>query len=83
LGGLHFRSPVIRVLARHDRSHPFQRIAMFVVRLRRSSSSFGCEYDWQLKVRPGLRTTYVADSKFNADLWKPATSRPFTVRIRH
>jgi hypothetical protein len=76
-------SPVVRVLARHDRSHPFQRIAMFALRLRGRSTSHGCNYAWQLKVRPGLPTIYIADSKLSANLWKPATSRPFTVRIQH
>lgn len=81
--GRHVYSPVVRVLDRHDSNHPFQRIAMFSLRLRGQSSSQGCDYPWHLKVRPGLRTTYVADSKLSANLWKPATSKPFTVRVRH
>jgi hypothetical protein len=84
LSGLHDRSATIRVLARHDHSHPFQRIAMFVRRGNPDRSNrHGCTFDWQLKVRPGLRTTYIADSPFGTKWWKPATSRPFTVRVRN
>lgn len=77
------RSPVIRVLARHDRRHPFERIAMFVrpygsVKVVKHS----CTYRWQLEVRPGLRTIYIADSTFARRWWAPATSRPFAVRVR-
>jgi hypothetical protein len=83
LCGVGNHSPVVRVLARHDRRHPFQRIAMFVLHVGGRSTSHGCNYAWQLKVRPGLRTIYIADSKLSADLWKPATSRPFRVTIQH
>lgn len=76
-------SPLIRVLARHDRSHPFKRIAMF--RLPFGTATVGrhsCTYTWRLHVRPGLPTIYIADSKVGTQWWRPATSRPFRVLIR-
>jgi hypothetical protein len=75
-------NPVVRVLARHERTSPFQRIAMLRQRLTRYSRSHGCTYAWRLKVRPGLRTTYLAYSNLRPESQKPLTSRPFTVKIR-
>jgi hypothetical protein len=74
----------LRVLARHDRSRHFKRIAMFPVPGREANSgTTRCTFSWQLKVRPGERTTYIANAKGRADYWMQATSKPFTVRVRH
>jgi hypothetical protein len=80
--GTHF-FPVV-VLARHDSRHPFERIATVPLR-------FGPTYldRWNLVVQPSETTTYIAkvtgqlpyapDGQF----WTNATSRPFTVQVRH
>lgn len=76
--------PVI-VLARDDRQHAFHRIAMVSARLRGGVDVFGHrggQFDWHLRVRPGLRTTYVAEAIGQRTIWKPATSSRFAITIR-
>jgi hypothetical protein len=69
--------PVI-VLARHDPNRPYTQIATLAVR-------HGAHGDfWQLQVRPGVTTTYIAEANGqlpNGAIWKPAKSRPFSVRM--
>jgi hypothetical protein len=67
--------PVI-VLARDNRQHAFHRIAIV-----RASLGDG-QFIWQLRVRPGVRTTYVAEATGQRRIWKQARSSRFTVRIR-
>lgn len=77
--------PVV-VLARHNRNQPFKRIAMFPGRGRSHSKSAvdnRCTYTWQREVRPELSTTYIAKTFGGLYLYRPATSRPFTVMVRH
>jgi len=78
------RHPV-RVLARHDRSQTFKRIAMIPVPGPKVNLFGHCAngYAWQLKVRPGERTTYIAHVTGDLQYWEQAESRPFTVLIRH
>jgi hypothetical protein len=68
--------PVI-VLARHNPNRPYKQIAVLTVR----RSAHG--YVWQLQVRPGVPTTYIAVANgqlAEGAIWKPARSRPFSVR---
>jgi hypothetical protein len=65
--------PVI-VLARSSASDTFEEIA--------SVATNGL---WHLRVRPRVSTTYVAKLSgqlAGTSIWEPATSRPFTVRMR-
>jgi hypothetical protein len=76
---------VMRVLARHDRSQPFKRIAMFPIGgppQSKKAVDNRCTYTWQRKVRPGQPTTYIAGTFGRLHVFKRATSRPFTVRVR-
>lgn len=70
--------PVI-VFARDHRQHVFHRIAMVSARFSRLQ---GGQFIWHLRVRPGVRTTYVAEAKGQRRIWKQARSSRFTVRIR-
>jgi hypothetical protein len=75
----------MRVLARHDRSQPFKRIAMFPIGgppQSKKAVDNRCTYTWQRKVRPGQPTTYIAGTFGRLHVFKRATSRPFTVRVR-
>jgi hypothetical protein len=69
------------VLARRGGSHAFEPIT--TGRLW-SSQPFQTgsliEYGWKLKVRPGVKTTYIAEVKAQPWIWGLAKSRPFTVR---
>jgi plastocyanin len=71
--------PVI-VLARFAGSHTFKAIATVALGGSPDASDV-----WHLKVRPGVATTYIAELNGQppgARIWKQATSRPFTVRMR-
>jgi hypothetical protein len=75
--------PVI-LLARHDRFHPFRRVATVRARVR---GRWGPDSRvlWQLRVRPRARTIYIAEAKFQpagGQVWQPAWSRPFKVLVR-
>jgi hypothetical protein len=68
--------PVV-IFARYDRGQPLKQIA----RLRAPDRS------WHLRVRPGVRTTYIAQVSGQlpeGQIWtqQPSWSRPFTVLIR-
>jgi hypothetical protein len=70
--------PVV-ILARHDRSHAFRRVA--VVRPKAE----GTQAIWRLRVRPRTRTTYIAEANYEPGsgvLWQDATSKPFKVVVR-
>lgn len=72
--------PVI-VLARHDRHHAFQRIAMAAEPGRRKSSGF----PWELWLHPKTTTIYIAEATNQPDFgqfWQNARSRPFKVIVR-
>jgi hypothetical protein len=75
----------LAILTRHDRSQHFKRIANFPVRPTKKNTpatNNRCTYVWQRNVRPGVATTYIASVTEVARIWRPATSRPFTVLIR-
>jgi hypothetical protein len=71
------------VLARHERSQPFKRIAILPERpsKARRTTNNECFFGWQLSVRPGVATTYIAKVTDFARIWRVAISRPFTVLI--
>ena len=73
------------VLARHDGSHAFKPIT--TGRLWASqpyeSNHGSISYSWKRKVHPGETTTYIAKVTGYQWFWSDATSRAFTVRIRH
>jgi plastocyanin len=76
----------VRVLARQNRSHPYRLIAMFPVRAHHTHvpvGDNGCTLPWHLTVRPGVRTTYIAEATGLAQFYKQAMSSPYTVLIRH
>ena len=80
--------PII-VLARHNRYHPFRRIAVVTAKLHPTPKShvhpWG-ELIWRLRVRPRARTTYIAEAKSQpqgGQVWQQAQSKPFEVRFRH
>jgi hypothetical protein len=71
--------PVI-VLARYAGSHTFKAMATVAM-----GGVVDTQDSWQLKVRPGEATTYIAEVTGQlpgGQIWKHATSRPFTVRMR-
>ena len=77
--GLFFHMSVI-VLARHDRHHAFQRIAMAAEPGKRQSSGS----PWQLHVHPTTTTTYIAEATEQphaGQFWTNATSKPFRVVV--
>ncbi len=72
--------PVI-VLARHDRHHPYQRIAMAAEPGKRQPSG----YPWQLHVHPKRTTIYIAEANSQPDygqFWTNATSKPFKAVVK-
>ncbi len=69
--------PVI-VLARHDRHHPFRRIAMAAEPGQLQPSG----YCWQLSVHPKTNTIYIAQATSDDETWQDATTRPFKVVVR-
>lgn len=71
------RMPVT-LLARHDRHHPFKRLAVNAELKKRGTSGF----PWKLYVHPKATTTYIAEATSNASYWQPAMSRPFRVVVR-
>jgi hypothetical protein len=80
--------PII-VLARHDRHHPFRRIAVVRAKLHPTPKShvhpWG-ELIWQLRVRPRTRTIYIAEANYQpqgGQVWQQAWSKPFKVLVRN
>ena len=74
--------PVI-VLARHDRMHPFHRIAVVRPRQEHSNGPFGPVL-WHLRVHPRARTIYIVEANSQpsgGQYWQRAWSRPFRVRV--
>ena len=76
--------PII-VLARRDRYHAFHRIAVVRAQLHPSTKNapFG-ELLWQLRVRPRVRTIYIAEANSQPPggrVWQRAWSRSFRVRV--
>jgi len=71
--------PVI-VLARYAGAHAFKAIATVTM-----PGGGDVQDPWRLKVRPGVATTYIAEvtgQPPGGQIWRQATSRPFTVRMR-
>jgi hypothetical protein len=64
-------APSVTILARHDRSHPFRRIAVVH---SEAAGGDGSQYAWQLQVSPRRGTMYLAVSG-------GARSRPLRVRV--
>jgi hypothetical protein len=77
--------PII-VLARHDRYHPFRRIAVVTAKLQPRSKNFPFgKLEWQLRVRPGRRTIYIAEADSQpkgGQVWQRAWSKPLKVVVR-
>lgn len=72
------------VLARHDGRHAFKPITTGRLWSSESYAHNGTiSYSWKRKVHPGETTTYVAKVTGYQWFWSDATSRAFTVRIRH
>jgi len=73
------------VLARHAGQHVFKPVT--TGRLWSSQpyewGNGSIRYSWKRKVRPGETTTYIAKVSGYRWFWSDATSRAFTVRIRH
>jgi hypothetical protein len=76
------------VLARHDRYHPFRRIAVVRAKLHPTPKShvhpWG-ELIWQLRVRPRTHTIYIAEASYQppgGQVWQQAWSKPFKVLVR-
>jgi hypothetical protein len=86
-------APVV-VFVRHDSKQPFKPIATIRTRFDGPDDT---AYGWKLTVRPGVTTTYIARvrgqrlcyfpaarcGRPHGQVWANATSRPFTIRIRH
>ena len=86
--------PPVIVLARHNSSQPFEPVATVRTRFQRNDHA---KYGWKLNVQPEVTTTYIAKvtgqrwcyfpasrcARPHGQVWTSATSRPFTVRIRH
>jgi len=75
------RVPIV-VLARHDRHHPFRRLA--TVRSETRTPARG--YVWRLNLHPNAKTTYIAKVRYQPvgeQGQRQAWSRPFKVRVRH
>ena len=73
------------MLARHDRMHPFHRIAVVVARLHRTRDSGWGKLLWELRVRPRTRTIYIAEANSeppDGQYWQRAWSRPLKVLVR-
>lgn len=79
----HAPGGTVFLFARHERSQPFKRIAIFSSKppKNRLATNNRCTYDWQRKVRPGTATTYIVRMTETHRIWRVATSRPFAVRI--
>jgi hypothetical protein len=74
--------PIV-VLARHDRHHPFQRIA--AVRSERRTP-YGSGFAWRLNLHPKTTTIYIAEVTYQPEGeqgQRQAWSRPFKVIVRH
>jgi hypothetical protein len=76
--------PII-VLARHDRYHPFRRIAVVTAKLHGRSKNFPFgRLIWQLRVRPDKRTIYIAEADSQpkgGQVWERAWSKPLKVVV--
>jgi len=71
----------ILVLARHDRSHPFRRLAT----VRSEAHTSDDRYVWKLNLRPKAKTIYIAELRYQppGELGqRTAWSRPFKVSLR-
>jgi hypothetical protein len=68
----------VTLLARHDRHHPFRRVAVTAKLKRRQSAGF----PWKLSVHPRRTTIYLAEAVSDPTHWQPARSRPFKVVVR-
>jgi hypothetical protein len=74
------RVPIL-VLARHDRYHPFRRLAT----VRSETNEPDGRYVWQLDLRPKAKTIYIAELSYqpSGELGqRQAWSRPFKVSLR-
>lgn len=74
--------PVI-VLARHDRMHPFHRIAVVRAKFHRFQGSPGAVL-WQLRVRPRTRAIYIAEANSQpagGKYWQRPWSRPVKILV--
>jgi plastocyanin len=86
-GGLVFRPPFpVIVLARHNSRQPFKPIATLSARFHGGVTPD--KNGFRLIVQPGVTTTYIAEAtgqlpQARGEVWTPAKSRPFTVRVRH
>lgn len=89
--------PVV-VLARHTSKRPFEAIATVRTNYYAAvTSNNHVTYGWRLNLRPGSRTTYIAEVTTQRSCYSPTSrcghpqgqgwtnpkSSPFTVRIRH
>jgi hypothetical protein len=74
------RMPIV-VLARHDRHHPFRRIA--TVRSEKRTQ-YGGGFAWQLHLHPRTKTIYIAEVTYQPEGepgLRRAWSRPFKVSV--
>jgi hypothetical protein len=78
------RQPVI-LLARPDRFHPFQQIAVVTAKPRPPVHDLSNVYSsWHLRVRPKARTIYIVEANsqpVGGQYWQRAWSKPFRVRV--
>jgi hypothetical protein len=80
--------PII-VLARHDRYHPFRRLAVVTAKLHQTPKSHIHPWGklvWQIRVRPRTRMIYIAEANSQpsgGQAWQRAWSKPFKVLISH
>lgn len=75
---------LVRILDRHRPSQPFERIATLRVGgFKHPGTSRGnlVLHTWRLTVRPGLATTYIAETAGAAGFCQQARSRPFVVKV--
>jgi hypothetical protein len=74
--------PIV-VLARHDRYHPFRRIA--TVRSEKRTP-YGSGFAWQLHLHPKTKSIYIAEVTYQPEGeqgQRQAWSRPFKVSVSH
>jgi hypothetical protein len=85
-GGLVFRPPFpVVVLARHSSRQPFKPIATLSARFHGGATPD--KNGFRLIVKPAVRTTYIAEAtgqlpQQQGEIWAPAKSHPFTIRVR-
>jgi len=77
--------PIV-VFARHDRHHPFRRIAVVTAKLSAQSKAFPFgRVIWRLRVRPTRRTIYIAEANSQpqgGQVWERAWSKSFEIVVR-